>query len=154
MIQRIQTIFLLLAATSTALLFTEPMAFATIFGDAAALKAADQAMLSDGIFEVNDHLILLLLSIMCIVIPLIIIFLYKNRTLQMKLGRATIAVIIMLFALSIILFMKDYSLMSEGTEITIEYGYLAPIFAAAFVILALRFIKKDDKLVKSSDRLR
>ena len=154
MIQRIQTIFFLLASASTAALFTEPMSFVTIFGDATALKAADQAMLADGIFEVNDHIILLVLTMACIGLPLAIIFLFKNRSLQMKLSRVTIALVILLFVLSIILFMTDYNLMSDGTEVTIEYGYLAPIFALIFVILALRAVKKDDNLVKSSDRLR
>ena len=154
MIQRIQSIFLLLGALSMGLLFSEPMSFATIFGDATALKAADQAMLADGIFAVSDHTILLILTIVCIGLPLLTIFFFKNRRLQVKLGRITITLLVVTFALAIILFMQDYNLMIEGTEVNIEYGYLSPLLAIVFLALALIFIKKDDKMVRSSDRLR
>ena len=154
MIQRVQSIFFLLAAAMMSALFSKPMAFATIFGDAAALRASDQSMLADGVFEVNDHIILLGLVIACIALPMISLLLFKNRSLQIRLSRATIAALCVLLALSIILFMQDYKLMSDGTEVTIEYGYISPVLAIIFIVLALRFIKKDDRLVKSADRLR
>ncbi len=154
MIQRIQSIFLLLAAACMSLLFTEPMSFVTIFGDATALKAADQSMLDDGVFEVTDHTILLFLVAACIILPLVILLLFKNRTLQLKLGRITITLVVVLFALTVILFWQDYNLMVEGTEISIEYGYLLPIASVVLMALAMRYIKKDERLVRSSDRLR
>ncbi len=154
MIQRIQSIFLLLAAGSMALLFTKSMSFITILGDTSALRAAEQAMLGDGVFETNDHIILSILVLATITLPIIALFLYKNRSLQMKLGRLTITLVIIVFALAIILFMSDYKLIKEGTEVSIEYGFLAPFLAILFAVLALRGIKKDDKLVRSSDRLR
>ena len=154
MIQRIQSIFLVLAAFTMSLLYIGPLSFATIFGDASALKAAEGAMLADGTFEVGDHIILQVLSMASILLPLIILVLYKNRTRQMTLSRLTLAVLILLLVLSILLFVKDYNLMSEGTEVTIEYGYVTPLVSLILVFLALRYIKKDDKLVRSADRLR
>ncbi len=154
MIQRIQSVFLLLAAIAIALLFTNFMAFVSIFGDATALKAADQAMLADGVFEVNDHIILLALTCLCIGVPVIAIFLFNNRPLQMKLSRLVVAMLVMLLALSIVLFVRDYNLLAEGTEVTVEYGYVAPVVAIILMALALRAIKKDEKLVRSADRLR
>ncbi len=154
MIQRIQSLFLLLAAGTTALLFNKSLSFVSIFGDATALKAADQAMLADGVFEVNDHIILQILTITCIALPILALVLYKNRATQMKLSRINIAALVMLIALSVILFVSDYKLIAEGTEVTIEYGYIIPVVSLVLVILALRFIRKDDQLVRSADRLR
>jgi hypothetical protein len=35
-----------------------------------------------------------------------------------------------------------------------NYGLILPLFSFIFLILANRFIKKDEKLVRSADRLR
>lgn len=154
MIQRIQSVFLLLAAICLAMLFTKPMSFISIFGDVSYLKASSQAMLKDGLFTVDDHIILLILVLIAIVGSLITIFLFKNRKLQMKLIRIIIVICIVSLILAILLFGKDYQLIQEGTEITIGFGYLAPVLALVFTVLALRYIHKDEKLIRSSDRLR
>lgn len=72
----------------------------------------------------------------------------------MKLARIAIVVIVLTIALTIILFLQAFSGAPVGTEVTVEYGYLAPILSIIFLLLALRFIKKDEKLVRSADRLR
>jgi hypothetical protein len=55
MIQRLHSVFLVLAATFMALLFTRPMSFVTI--DQALPSGAAQSMLADGIFSIQDHII-------------------------------------------------------------------------------------------------
>ncbi len=153
MIQRIQSIFLLLAAIVMALLLFGPMYFVSV--DKAVTNAAPmETMLADGVFETNDHIILLILVVVSMILPLVILFLFKNRVLQMKLGRINVTLIVLTLALSVILFLNDYRQISEGTEITIEFGYLAPVIAIILLALAIRFIKKDEKLVRSADRLR
>ena len=153
MIQRIQSIFLLLAAIVMALLLLGPMYFISV-DKAVSTVAPTATMLADGVFESSDHIILLVLVILSAILPIIIIFLYKNRVLQMKLGRITVTLIVLTLALSIILFLNDYKQISVGTSITIEYGYLAPVIAIILLALAIRYIKKDEKLVRSADRLR
>ena len=152
MIQRLQSVFLALAAISMSLLFSKPMSFATI--DQPLPAGTQESMLADGVFNTQDHVILLVLVILAILIPLVTIFLFKNRPLQMKLSRITIALVSLAVILTIILFNIDYKNISIGTEVTIEYGYILPVLAIVFLALALRFIRKDEKLVRSADRLR
>jgi hypothetical protein len=111
-------------------------------------------MLADGVFNTQDHAVLLVLVILGVLIPVITIFLYNNRPMQMKLSRLSIVLIILSVVLTIILFMQDYRNIAIGTEVTIEYGYVLPVLAILFLVLALRYIRKDEKLVRSADRLR
>jgi hypothetical protein len=152
MIQRLQSVFLVLASAVMALLFTKPMSFVTI--DQALPPGTAQSMLADGVFSTQDHLILLILVILGIILPVITLFLYKNRPLQMKLSRLTIALVSLSILLTSILFYQDYQKMAVGTEVTVQYGYLMLVLAILFLVLALRYIRKDEKLVRSADRLR
>ncbi len=154
MIQRIQSVFLLLAAGAMALLFTKPMSFASVLGDETNYTLVEDAMLADGVFGASDHVILWLLVFVSIALSLLVIFLFKNRPLQMRLSRLSITIMIIIVALAIILFVRDYRLVSAGAEVTIEYGFVPPILAIVLTILALRAIRKDEKLVRSADRLR
>ncbi len=152
MIQRLQTVFLALAALMMGLLFSRSMSFASI--DQPLPVGNSESMLADGIFNTQDHAVLLVLVILGILIPVITIFLYNNRPLQMKLSRLSIVLIILSVVLTIILFMQDYQNIAVGTEVTIEYGYILPVLAILFLVLAFRYIRKDEKLVRSADRLR
>lgn len=152
MIQRLQSVFLALAAAVMALLFTKPMSFVSI--DQALPPGSAQSMMADGTFSTEDHVILLILVILGILLPVITIFLYKNRPLQMKLSRLTIALIALSIMLTSILFYQEYQIMAVGTEVTVQYGYVMLVLALLFLVLALRYIRKDEKLVRSADRLR
>lgn len=152
MIQRLQTVFLALAAIVMSFLFSNSMSFATI--DKPLPPGQNDSMLADGMFTSEDHVILLVLVILGILIPVVTIFLFKNRPLQMKLSRLAIALVALSIILTVILFYLDYQAIAVGTEVTIEYGYIMPVLAIIFLALAIRFIKKDEKLVRSADRLR
>jgi hypothetical protein len=80
---------------------------------------------------------------------LITIFLYKNRKQQMR-----ILLIVLLASVVniILLFLESRKFVAgEGNyDLTAAFALVVPIF----LILAMRGIKKDEKLVKSLDRLR
>lgn len=154
MIQRIQSVFLFLAALSMGLLFVDAFSFITIaFGDISGLQA-QQSMLADTVFEVSDHVLLLALVVLSIVLALATIFSFKKRTTQLKLGRFMIISIVLVVFLSILLFYLDFKKLAPGTEVTVEYGYLLPVSALIFTYLGIRAIRKDESLVRSSNRLR
>lgn len=153
MIQRIQTIFLLLAAISLGLLFWQPaMSFFLVNPK----PSTEMNMLSDGSFDINDHLIFQILTGLGAVLCLIGIFLFKNRPLQANMARIAFIASLMILILGGLFFYKEWNEInaSVDTHFSGEYGLLSPISAAIFSFLAMRFIKKDDNLVKSSDRLR
>jgi cytochrome c biogenesis factor len=136
MLQRIQTIYLLLAAlTSAGLIFLLPLW---------------NAESGEAVFAV-DEILILSLFLLSAVISLITIFLFKNRKLQFVLGRLNILLNLILLGLFVY-----WSLNISGESNISEkgIGMLIPVLSIVFLVLANKAIKKDEDLVKSVDRLR
>lgn len=150
MLQRIQTIFLLLAAVAMFLLFGDFMSLISVDKK----SSASESMLSDGIFNIQDHIILLVLGILAGALAVIAIFMFQKRKNQMMVTRFALIFSILFLVLSGFLFYLDFGKLDVGTEVTVEYGVLSPVLSIIFCALALSFIKKDDKLVSDSNRLR
>ncbi len=146
MIQRIQSIFLLLASLSLLALFIIPFATST---------TADTSLFADKVFDVFDNPILMVVVGLGGVLALVNIFLFKNRPLQMRLDYLVITLSILLSIIAILLVFRSGGETSGDIGIQENYfGLAMPILAIIFTALANRFIKKDNKLVKSMDRLR
>ncbi|HMQ48200.1 MAG TPA: DUF4293 domain-containing protein [Saprospiraceae bacterium] len=146
MIQRIQSIFLLLAGAASLSLFGLPFATtpqvvqgSTLFADAA--------------YRVQDQVGLMVLFGLAGVLAIGGIFLYKNRALQMRLSIFSIIATVLAITFGIIYFMQN-SQDIGNTAVNDGLGLYFPVAALVFALLAYRFISKDDKLVKSMDRLR
>ena len=91
-------------------------------------------------------------------VALAAIFLFKNRSLQIKIGKLIILLIAFQIA-AIVMYsdtVKSVLIASEGNEpaISFELGAIIPLLSLICTYLAIHFIKKDDKLVRSADRLR
>jgi cell division protein FtsW (lipid II flippase) len=110
--------------------------------------------LSDGDFDVNDHPVLIGLTVTGAFIALITIFLYKRRKVQLKLGYLIIVVAILLPVIAFLLFTRSSANAESYLGISDQLGLFIPLIAILFTVLANHFIKKDEKLVKSMDRLR
>ena len=136
MIQRIQSIWLLLAAAC---------AFATFkFSYYSGTKVNDLTL-----HELNatETLLLMITTIVVGVLALINIFLFKKRTLQLRLC----VLGIFLEALLIFLYYREVKTFTQGTySLT---AILHSIIVLAFVLAAMG-INKDLKIIKGSDRLR
>lgn len=144
MIQRIQSLFLLLAAIALGSLIKVPFAMT---------QTASSPFFEDLLFNVQDHTILLILSIVGSAVGLISIFLYQKRGVQLRLGY--LGIICSLF-LAIVSFWLIYSNADaiESNTIEDQIGLYLPPIALVMFILANYFIKKDENTVKSMDRLR
>ncbi len=150
MIQRIQSIFLLLAVVSIGLLFVDSFNFAI-----ASEATASNSILSDGDYDTSDYPLLMGLAGVSMAILLISILLFKNRSLQSITTKLGVASIVLLTGAAAYYFGTNETLAeSMNTTISPSFGWANPIFALVFTVLALRGISKDDKLVKSMDRLR
>ena len=152
--QRIQTIFLILAAVVLGLLFAPIMSFFTVSGTQDLVQQSEVNMLGDGIFNIQDHIIFSILTIIGILASIAAIFLFKNRTLQLTLSRLTLVMSILILILMGVFFYIDYQLITANSEVSGEFGILSPVLGIIFSALAGRGIKKDSELVRSSDRLR
>jgi len=139
MIQRIQSVWLLLAAIAALLTFKFPFYAGylignTILNDWRELSAA-------------SSLLLIILAALTGIGSFIAIFLYKDRKTQL---RITIVAFI-LSLLSIIIFfseIKNYE--KGGVSLTSVIALVVPVF----LFFAAKGIWKDQKLIKSLDRLR
>ncbi len=145
MIQRIQSVFLLFAAASFGGLLMLPLAVSN--------KPTAQ-FLADSVYDITDHVALLVLTILGIVISLITIFLFRNRPLQLKLGYIIISLAILLPLAAFLLFTNESAVMDATVQVNDQAGMFLPAGAILFGALAVYFIRKDDRLVKSMDRLR
>ena len=136
MLQRIQTVYLFLAAlVSAGLIFI----FELWENSAGEPVYAEDVLLVFGLFMGSA------------LISLVTIFLYKNRKLQFVLGRINIILNLILLGLFVY-----WSLTISGETSVSEkgIGMLTPVFSIVFLVLANKAIKKDEDLVKSVDRLR
>jgi peptidoglycan/LPS O-acetylase OafA/YrhL len=159
MIQRVQSIYLLLAAMANFALFKLPFAEATIpaiesslFKDGVYIKHGN-IIFEDGVYTIQDNTMLVVAYMLAGVLALGAIFLFKNRPLQTKVALCAIVCTAIAAILTIMNYIQD-KVLTTGTEIKDGYGLGMPVFAIIFALLAIRYIRKDSALVKSMDRLR
>lgn len=138
MIQRIQTLWLLLAGISALL----------------TLKLSFFAGQKDGIvFSLNaaGEFYLIILCIAITLASLTAIFLFKNRKLQMKITGLGFFLSLLLNGLFLYSYMSNcYKLKDSVITLNALIYFLIPIL----LLLAFLAIRKDEKLIKSMDRLR
>jgi hypothetical protein len=139
MLQRIQTLWLLLAAICAFL--TIRLSFYSgnieVVGQPSSFQYLNAAF--------NIWILILTIALVCI--ATIDIFLYKNRKLQ---GRLSLLGIL-LSLLNLFLYYKQTHRFAAGNyDLTAILALAIPVF----FFLAMRGIYRDEKLVKSLDRLR
>ncbi|AGC75595.1 uncharacterized protein DUF4293 [Nonlabens dokdonensis] len=136
MIQRIQTIYLFIAALVSGVLIWIVEFY--IDGEGNEFVGMDSSLYY-GIFVLSA------------VLSLIAIFLYKNRQLQTVVNRLNL--LLNLFILGVYVYQ---SLMMSGETAVSEkgIGMFIPILSIVLIVLANKAIRKDEQLVKSADRLR
>ena len=137
MIQRIQTVYLLIALV---ILGTLPFVFPLF-------------TMSDGkeFRFMNDSFYTVLFGLST-TLTLISIMYFKKRQHQFVLNRLTIILNLILLGLFVY---RSLNLSGETVQVSEKgIGMFLPIVAIVFLALANRAIKKDEDLVKSADRLR
>ena len=136
MIQRIQSIYLLLAGVISIGL---PHVF-SLYSDTN----------GNAVWAINDILIISLFSVSGI-LALLSIFLWKKRQNQFVLGRLNILLNFVL--LGVLVYRSQ--LLSGGTAVLEKgIGMIIPLVSIVLIALANKAIKRDEDLVKSVDRLR
>lgn len=108
----------------------------------------------DLIYNIQDHPILLILTCLGGGLALINIFLFNNRPLQLRLGYLLIILAILLPSVAALLILADGTAMNSGEVISEKAGIFMPIVAIITTVLANKYVKKDENLVQSMDRLR
>jgi hypothetical protein len=145
MIQRIQSIYLFIASFGFLGQFVTDFATST--------KPIPYLM-ADQIYEVQDSPVLVAMAILGALIAIGAIFVYNNRPLQQKLSIFTIISAIFLPLIAFVLIYNEGTPKDGFTEIHDQAGLYIMAIPIVFGFLAYKSIGKDDKLVKSMDRLR
>jgi hypothetical protein len=156
MIQRKQTIFLLLSAIALAFLHYFPLA--SFIGDRDSLVLyifKVESLVPGQIPALPDYFIFPILAVNSLIILLTIltIFLFKNRRMQLNLLRFSLILLLIMIA-SFFFYYVNLLEKASGGLAHYEIGSYMPLVAFVFYILAYRGIMSDEKLIRSADRLR
>ncbi len=155
MIQRIQSIYLLLAGILSAIAFFTPLANFS-------KESASCVMYTTSFTPYGDTTSIsqlpalpwgvLVFSLLCVVLPLYCICKYKDRKRQMKLCFITIIAYVVYYAAYI-----SYCFAiahDNGATMTPTLYIVLPFFAFLAVVMARKAIKHDEEKVRAADRIR
>ncbi len=156
MIQRIQTLYLFIVSIMMLLMFFFPIT--GYYGDLETLKFTlleVENMVPDSnlVFSPYTSYPLLLFVVGILIMSIAIITLYKHRLRQMKMIKVVILLNIVLIMGIFIIYSRWLQSVSGGAE-AFETAAFFPLISLVFLILAYRSVRKDEKLVRSADRLR
>lgn len=166
MIQRIQTVLLLGVAIcmATILAFYIWGEISSDQGQVATMTAfkmelvdtagtiADQS--DDTVLRSDATWYIAVLAIAASLIAMASVFQYKNRLNQMKLGALNALLMAATLGISYYKIYQYENLVNVEGQGSIQMGFFLPAIAMMLNIFANRFIRKDEKLVKSVDRIR
>ena len=139
MIQRIQTVWLFLAALFAALTYKFPFYTGNVINK-------EKVQVYENLVASSSFLLLIFTAVL-VGGMIYIIFMYKNRKQQIWLTVAAAGLSI----INIILYFSELKKFTSGNmSLTSVFALAIPVF----LLLAISGIWKDEKLVKSLDRLR
>jgi Domain of unknown function (DUF4293) len=138
MIQRQQTLWLILATIAALLTFMFPF----VIG-----KGLDKGITVDKSLTAGSDFLLLIATAASMIVSAVTIFLYKDRKLQIKLCVVGLLISIAIIVLYI-------TTMQQLTNTTLALSAILPFLIPIGYFMALRNIRKDEKLIKSLDKLR
>ncbi len=166
MIQRIQSVFLfLLVVAVISMLFlplwsktdaaTHETVVLTAFNIKSYVQNEQGEMGAAGSIPTKSAFIIGMLAIAAAVVAVIEIFRFRNRLTQMKMGLLNTLVLAALLGTSF--YYAAYvanEMIPASEDYTYHAGFYMPVVALLLNALANRFIKRDEDLVRSADRLR
>jgi peptidoglycan/LPS O-acetylase OafA/YrhL len=140
MIQRQQTLWLLLATLAAILTFMFPFATGEELVDKTTMRRLVE-------LNAGKDFFIIVLTIASVCVSTVTIFLFKDRKLQLRL---CVLGIVLATGILILYIIGMQKLLSA----TPALWAVLPVVVLASYIMAFRLIRKDEKLVKSLDKLR
>ena len=177
MIQRKQTLFLLVAVCAMAMCFMFPIASfnakaplgVPVSGELNLIAKENPSLMNDilngeavtmGQKEYIKVWPLTVLTILSAVVALVAMFLFKNRVMQMRVVAIAFLLgvvdIFLIFIWAVDSYISKVTVPMACTDIDVHYGIgtWCPIVAVILMFLAQRAIKKDEEKVRAADRIR
>jgi hypothetical protein len=147
MIQRIQTVYILLSAILIGLLFSLP--FAEIVHHDQLYLFDIRGIVKEDVVQENGLPVALLIGLI-LLLHVFALFIYKKRILQIRVLVFTI--LLMIGLLGLFYFFISYTF--TDARISYRLAIIFPLIAVIFDYLAIRNIGKDEVLIRSIDRIR
>ena len=147
MIQRIQTLYLLISAILIAFLIVLP--FAEILSDGVIYQFNIKGLLLDGVLKKSGALLSILTG-MGLALHGYAILSFRNRTRQIRV--IVFAILFLLGVIGMFYFFTYFSF--SGSKISFKMGAVFPMVAIILDYLAIRAVGKDEALIRSIDRIR
>lgn len=162
--QRVQTLYLVLAVISVFLAIFFPLFKLSVEDIEMVFDAYGAKAFKDGELRNQKDVPLYFANLLVGILTLITLFLYKNRKKQLLVGRINfflnIILVIFLFAFTfwgveIYAAVENIDLPEEvGYTTSVGLGFFFNVAVLPLIFLANLGIKRDEKLVRSLDRLR
>ncbi len=161
MIQRIQTVYLIVAFIALILQFFFPVSV-YMFGDTVDTYTGTVSFYLYGLvkqpitleiaYKFVFYLPMIAIAIAVLILTVLIILQYKKRLKQLR----TINFAILLNIVLIVLLFFYTDKIAKDLSLPTQYrmGSVFPLISLVFLILAMYAIKRDERLVRSLDRLR
>ena len=150
MIQRIQSLYLLVVTALMAVTLFAPLAWFAADGEEFRLYAFSLQTLE------GESIYMGLLLLASCLLPLLTIFLYRRRMLQIRLCVVEMVLLLGAVAMEVIYYFlsvrafSDQTLHAQGFKPSIAL----PIVCLFFMYLAVRAIFRDELMVRAADRIR
>lgn len=157
MIQRIQSLFMLLSAIVSGLLFFIPLTIISYGeGSISLYTYAVKNQVVAGVFGSSFTLPLIILAALGVIIPVFAMLKYKKRKLQINMNRINILINAVFVLLAILYYVPkiEGAFDMVNVETVVYVGAVLPVLSMVFSLLAIRGVKKDIDLLNSVDRLR
>lgn len=150
MLQRIQTVYLLLASICMVVSLLTHLATFSFNGEIVQLEAMGFYLNKEIIFSTWG---LFVIGNISAILSVLIVFLYNKRMLQIRLAAINIFIILGYYGLiAFYISMRNPEVNSEFQNIGI--GIIMPFIAIILTYLAIRKIGADEALIRSLNRIR
>jgi hypothetical protein len=155
MLQRIQSVYLLLVFLFAVLFAVLPLAH----------FSGDEPMFSLKLITSNSFFnetafspvwtvwVLIIVWATNLLITVFMTFQYRKRLVQIKLGKLNMLLHVGLILVTFF-FLDGLRNQLDSIELTYGAGVLFPVISLIFILMAIKAIKKDEALVRSADRIR
>jgi len=158
MIQRVQTLLMIFIILLGVLIFVFPILEITNDGVTYVMNAYKTVLKTDLTKVLTKNIGVGALTGLILIVSLITILAYKKRGLQIKLTKLNILLIVA--KITAIFFYLDFAektinpKLVEQMQVNYNFVVLVPLLSLILAFLTIKFIKKDEDLIKATDRLR
>jgi len=152
MLQRIQTLYLLVCLVLVGLMYKLPFAELILPGERFVFRFNRISLVGDQEISQLNALAVAILLVVITLLLVLTIALYKKRMLQIRFS--VVNIILMLGLVGLIYYYSHVVANTNNAEVVYKIATVFPFVTAILNFLALRAIAKDEALVRSMDRIR